>query len=146
MKKENLINGQKPEFGNLEQIKILQNEERERREAKEAIEFYKNMTPDERSFHAMVNVDMAMCSISEMVKELSDYFQKRSPIDIMIDKATGYGKGKIKTLMLKLKEAYEFVIPEMKLAGYKDMATEHTALLEKINTELKGEYKKVKAA
>jgi hypothetical protein len=139
MKATNLINGQKPEFRNLE----LQREENERREMQEAEDWYKNLSPQEKWFDAFVNVDWTMGAIQEKVKELTTFFNGRSPLDIMIDKSSGYDKGRIKGFLLYLKGAYEELIRNFKIMD-DDRAELYQGLLEKINLDLKTNYKKIK--
>jgi len=137
----NLINGQKPEFGNISQIAILQKEQREREEKAE----WDNMPADEKWFCCFVNVDCIMGMIQTKTKELERFFDGRSPIDVMFDKSTGYDKGKIKGFLLWLKEAYEALIDNFKIMG-DDREDLYKGLLEKINVALKTEFKGVRAA
>lgn len=143
--KSNLINGMKPEFGNLEQIKILQAEENKNREEKELADFYANMSPGARAFDAFVNVDWTMGFIKNMTEQITASFNGRSPIDIMIDKATGYDKGVLKWFLMQLKESYEHLIENFKVMGDEERENEFKGLLIKVKEALKGEYKKVKA-
>lgn len=141
---KNLINGMKPEFGNLDQIKILQKEENDLREQQEAEDWKKNATPGELWFDAFLNVDWTMGYLQTKIKEFEKFFGGRNPIEVMIDKVTGYDKSKIKAFLLILKEAYEELIKNFKIME-DDRAELYEGLLKKINEDLKGEYKKVKA-
>lgn len=143
--KNNLINGMKPEFGNLEQIKILHAEESKKREEKELADFYANMSPGERAFDAFVNVDWTMWFIKNMTEQVTAHFNGRSPIAIMIDKAVGYDKGVLKWFLMQLKEAYGHLIENFKVMGDEDRETQYKELLVKINEALKDEYKNVNA-
>jgi len=141
---KNLINGQKPEFGNLEHIKVVQKEENDRREKKESEDFLKSLSPQARAFQAFVEVDFAIGIIQHLTKKITAHFNGRSPIEIMFDKGTGYDKGIIKWFLLKLQEAYEHMIPNFKLMGEEEREKEYKGLLDNINEALNGKYKKVK--
>lgn len=137
----NLINGQKPEFGNLEQIAILQAEQAERQAKKE----WDEMPQDEKWFCAFLNVGCTMGMIQSKVKELEQFFGGRSPIDVMVDKSTGYDRGKLKGFLLWIKDAYEVLIDNFKIME-DDREDLYKDLLKKVNLALKTEYKGVKAA
>lgn len=141
----NLINGQKPEFGNLAQIAILQAEQKEKEEKFDYEEWYKTLSADEKWFEAFTCVDWTMGAIQRTVEDLTKFFDGRSPLDVMIDKSTGYDKGKIKGFLLYLKEAYEELIRNFKIME-DDREELYKGLLKKINIYLKTEYKNVKAA
>lgn len=135
----------KPEFGNLEQIKVLQKEENDRHEKSEYENWYKDLSPGAKAFDAFVNIDWAMGAIQETTKKVTALFNGRSPIEIMIDKSTGYDKGVLKGFLIFLEGAYEHLIKQFKIIGDDEQEIKYKELLKKIKVELKTEYKKVKA-
>lgn len=147
MKKTNLINGQKPEFGNLEQIKILQEEGREAREKAEFNSWYRDLSEGERYFYHFTNVDMAKGMIAADVKKIEKIYHGRSVIELMIDKSTLYDRALLKGFILRLKEGYEFLIDNFKKMGADgaEELKEYTKLLKNIDENLNGEFKNIKA-
>lgn len=141
---KNLINGQKPEFGNIEQIKLLQKEERKIAEEKEAKMYRSQMNPMEKYIDDISNIDWIMMMISDKIKNVTEKLNGRSPIDIMIDKTTGYEKSILKDFLLFLKEGYKELIKLFKRIGDKERHAQYVELLAKINASLETEYKSVK--
>lgn len=145
MENSNLINGQKPEFGNVEQIRLLQKAERQIEDEKEYESLRKNMSPDEKQLDDEANIAWVFYCIDEMTKKVTARLGNRSPMDIIVDKATGYDKGVIKGFLTFLKDAYKELIKLLPKIGEDEQTEKYKALLEKIDIELKGDYKKVKA-
>lgn len=144
MNNKNLINGKKPEFGNLEQIKVLQAKEREIEEEKEAKDFYNNLSADAKYCDDLFSIDWCFMVLDLNVEAIKKRLNGRDPITKMIDDCTGYEKALIKKFLLDLKEGYTELIKLFKRIDDEERETEYKSLLDKINATLKTEYKKVK--
>lgn len=138
---KNLINGQKPEFGNLEQIKILQKELKRIEEGKDSKNYRRQMNPTEKYIDDLSNIDWAMMVIDFKTKEVTDKLHGRSPIDAIIDKVTGYEKSILKDFLLTLKDGYKELVKLFKRIGDEERHAQYVELLKRINHQLKTEYK-----
>lgn len=141
---KNLINGMKPEFGNMEQIKVLQKAERAIEDEKETKNFYKNLPPSEKYIDDLASIDWVFMVIEINTKKITEKLSGRNPIDKMVDQATGYEKSLLKEFLTDLKAGYKELIKLFKRIDDTDRAEQYKKLLEKINTNLKTEYKDIK--
>jgi|GEM_PF-4834089 hypothetical protein len=142
---KNLINGQKPEFGNLEQIKILQKEQQKIQDEKDSKDFYKNLPPLAKYIDDLASIDWIFMVIDLKKEEIKKKLNGRDPITTMIDKVTGYEKGLIKSFLLDLKEGYIELVKLFKRVDEKEQYEQYQKLLDAVKLGLKTEYKNVKA-
>lgn len=142
---KNLINGMKAEFGNIEQIKTLQKEERRIQDEKDCKVMRLNISPLERAIDDEINLNWTYFFISNLTDMVKKKLSDRSPIDIMIDQATGYEKGIIKYFLTELYKAYQRLIKDLKRTGRSDEVENYTLLIKGIKYELKKDYKDIEA-
>ena len=141
---KNLINGQKPEFGNLDQIKFLQSKERVISDDLEYKIMRKNMNPLEKAIDDLANIGWSHFAIDNLVKLVTEKLSGRSPMDIAIDKATGYEKGIIKGFIIILRGHYKELVKNYRRAGDEKAVCDYKELINKIDINLKGDFKDIK--
>lgn len=142
---KNLINGMKPEFGNLAQIKLLQAEQKSVQDEVDYKTMRKNMNPLEKCLDSHANIGWSHFAIDNLKKLVQDKLKTKHPIEQMINKATGYDKGIIKAFLINLRghfkelvKNYRYVVEDAAVEDYKNKIKE-------IDNALKTHLKDTKA-
>lgn len=131
----------KAEFGNLEQIKMLQKEAKGIETEKYNKTYRKNMSPLEKAIDDEANIGWSFFVIDNLIKGIKEKLSGRSPIDTMIDKATGHERAIIKEFLTNIRIAYKNLVRDFRKTGRDEQVEIYKGLIKKIDADLKTTYK-----